>query len=270
MINTPYRDEFTAVDHQRSRNRDHFAHGRPCQRAGPVIRRVDVTSLAFGPTWRCSSWAAARWRTAATTSWCGHRTTRPSGGATSCCSTGCRSPASTSSGSTGSRATFPDARHLAFGVDGTVGRASDLAGFADMGLSIDASTVMTATSVHRPPRPNDEAEYRRLTSDDDWAQVLRVRILANATDDDPGFETFESRRVADRPGHQRGRRGRVVRRVPRRPARLADGARQGRPRTGPVPAGRDRPGVPGTGTGRERWCTTSASTASASSAPPRW
>ena len=55
---------------------------------------------------------------------------------------------------------------------------------------------MTATSVHRPPRPNDEAEYRRLTSDDDWAQVLRVRILANATDDDPGFETFESRRVA--------------------------------------------------------------------------
>ena len=62
--------------------------------------------------------------------------------------------------------TFPDARHLAFGVDGTVGRASDLAGFADMGLSIDASTVMTATSVRRPPRPNDEAEYRRLTSDD--------------------------------------------------------------------------------------------------------
>ena len=81
-------------------------------------------------------------------------------------------------------------------MDGTVGRASDLAGFADMGLHIDASTVMTATSVHRPPRPNDEAEYRRLTSDDDWAQVLRVRILANATDDDPGFETFESRRVA--------------------------------------------------------------------------
>jgi RimJ/RimL family protein N-acetyltransferase len=75
--------------------------------------------------------------------------------------------------------TFPDARHLAFGVDGTVGRASDLAGFAEMGLSIDASTVMTATSVHRPPRPNDEAEYRRLTSDDD-----------------PGYETFESRRVA--------------------------------------------------------------------------
>lgn len=93
-------------------------------------------------------------------------------------------------------ATFPDARHLAFGVDGTVGRAADLAGFADMGLSVDASTVMTATSVHRPPRPNDEAEYRRLTSDDDWAQCLRLRIIANATDDDPGYQTFEARRVA--------------------------------------------------------------------------
>ena len=91
--------------------------------------------------------------------------------------------------------TFPDARPTVPSTPNARWRASDLAGFADMGLSIDAPTVMTATSVHRPPRPNDEAEYRRLTSDDDWAQSLRVRILANATDD-PGFETFESRRVA--------------------------------------------------------------------------
>jgi RimJ/RimL family protein N-acetyltransferase len=95
-------------------------------------------------------------------------------------------------------ATFPDARHRAFGVDGTVGKATDLAGFAEMGLHIDASTVMTATSVHRPPRPNDEAEYRRLAADDDWAQSLRVRLVASAAEDgpvDPEAEAFEARRV---------------------------------------------------------------------------
>jgi RimJ/RimL family protein N-acetyltransferase len=92
-------------------------------------------------------------------------------------------------------AALPDARHLAFGVDGTVGQAADLAGFTALGLEVEATTVMTATSVHRPPRPNDEADYRRLASDDDWAQSLRLRLVASAGDD-PGSETFEARRVA--------------------------------------------------------------------------
>lgn len=92
-------------------------------------------------------------------------------------------------------ATFPEARHRAVGVDGTVGKAGDLAGFADIGLDVEASTVMTATSVHRPPRPNDEAEYRRLTSDDDWAQCLRLRLVANGETGDRSAEVFEARRV---------------------------------------------------------------------------
>jgi ribosomal protein S18 acetylase RimI-like enzyme len=101
---------------------------------------------------------------------------------------------------------FPDARHLAFGVDQTDGTAADLAGFAGLGLDVDVSTVMTATSVHPPPRPNNEAEYRRLSSDDDWAQVLRVRIVANATDEDPVDDTFESRRVrTDRSSSETGK-----------------------------------------------------------------
>ena len=90
---------------------------------------------------------------------------------------------------------FPDARHLAFGVDGTVGKAADLAEFAELGLSIDASTVMTATSVHPPPHPNSDAVYRRLVSDDDWEQCLRLRI---ETDDsgEAGYPIFAARKVA--------------------------------------------------------------------------
>ena len=69
---------------------------------------------------------------------------------------------------------FPDARHRTFGVDGTAGTADDLAPFAALGLDTEWSSVMTATSVHEPPRPNTSATYRRLASDADWAQQIEI------------------------------------------------------------------------------------------------
>ncbi len=90
---------------------------------------------------------------------------------------------------------FPEARHRAFGVDGTDGDLADLAGFADRGMSVEASTVMTATSVQPPARPNREAEYRRLVSDDDWAQSVQLRIACDDSDE-PGHEEFVNRRAA--------------------------------------------------------------------------
>lgn len=68
---------------------------------------------------------------------------------------------------------------MAIGFDGTGGRASDLAAYVDRGLSVEASAVMTAGAVHPPPRPNAEATYRQLTSDDDWAQSVELRLACN-------------------------------------------------------------------------------------------
>src|SRR5690349_20435763 len=59
---------------------------------------------------------------------------------------------------------LPDARHRSFGFDALEATASDLAPFTERRLDIDVSTVMTATSVHPPKHPNDEAVYRRLES----------------------------------------------------------------------------------------------------------
>jgi ribosomal protein S18 acetylase RimI-like enzyme len=70
--------------------------------------------------------------------------------------------------------TFPRCRHRAYGVATNDGGADDLAAFAAAGLETDASTVMTATAVHEPPRPNREATYRPLTSDDDWEQQVEL------------------------------------------------------------------------------------------------
>ena len=70
--------------------------------------------------------------------------------------------------------TFPHCRHRAYGVATAHGTLDDLAVFAAAGFGTDASSVLTATAVHEPPRPNREATYRRLVSDDDWEQQMSL------------------------------------------------------------------------------------------------
>ena len=61
-----------------------------------------------------------------------------------------------------------------FGVDGRDGSTDDLAPLAGLGLDVEESSVMTATSVHEPPRPNTTATYRTLATDEDWAQQVEL------------------------------------------------------------------------------------------------
>jgi ribosomal protein S18 acetylase RimI-like enzyme len=78
---------------------------------------------------------------------------------------------------------FPDARHRTFGIDRTDGSVDDLAAFSALGMDVEESSVMTAQAVHEPPRPNTDATYRPLVSDDDWAQQVEV---ARAGEDEFG------------------------------------------------------------------------------------
>jgi ribosomal protein S18 acetylase RimI-like enzyme len=77
---------------------------------------------------------------------------------------------------------FPDAQHVALGFDGIDGSVDDLADFSRAGLTPEASSVMTAGRVHEPARPNRDAEYRTLESDDDWAQQVELHVACR--DDD--------------------------------------------------------------------------------------
>jgi ribosomal protein S18 acetylase RimI-like enzyme len=88
---------------------------------------------------------------------------------------------------------FPGARHRTFGIDGVDGTVADLAAFADLGMETEALTVMTADAVHEPPRPNAEATYRRLTSDDDWAQQVEVSRAGEDVGYDLPFVTARTR-----------------------------------------------------------------------------
>ena len=90
------------------------------------------------------------------------------------------------------RREFPESRHRAFGVDGTDGSVDDLAPFAALGFEVEASTVMTARSVHEPARPNREATCRPLRGDDDWAQQLELSLTG---EDERATREFGVRRT---------------------------------------------------------------------------
>lgn len=90
------------------------------------------------------------------------------------------------------RRTFPAAAHRAYGVASAHGTLDDLAGFVAAGLSAEASTVMTSTAVHEPPRPNREATYRPLVTDDDWSQQVEL----SAAGEDPSHREFVVARTA--------------------------------------------------------------------------
>jgi RimJ/RimL family protein N-acetyltransferase len=100
-------------------------------------------------------------------------------------------------------ADLPDGDFRTFGVDGTTDQSAALAPLTAAGLRLDAATVMTATSVHAPPRPNRSVTCRPLTHDDDRAQRVEVSVAVDAADPDgsgaAGYRTFAERRaVADR------------------------------------------------------------------------
>jgi RimJ/RimL family protein N-acetyltransferase len=94
-------------------------------------------------------------------------------------------------------ADFPDTSHRAFGVDGTTHQHEALAALASVGLRICGDTVMTATSVRPPPRPNTQAIYRPLTSDDDWAQRVEVTLAVEEETEDEGYLAFATQRALD-------------------------------------------------------------------------
>jgi ribosomal protein S18 acetylase RimI-like enzyme len=92
---------------------------------------------------------------------------------------------------------FPKADHVALGFDGVDGSLEDLAPFADRGLSVEGQTVMTATAVHEPPRPNRDAEYRVLSGEEDWEQLVELRMSCMDEGRDPvSYREFAVAKVA--------------------------------------------------------------------------
>ncbi len=91
---------------------------------------------------------------------------------------------------------LPDADHRAFGFDVTQATVDDLSAFAERGLEVEVSTVMTASRVHPPARPNREAIYRAFASESDWSQSVDLQISCHGSDESVGHREFVTRRGA--------------------------------------------------------------------------
>lgn len=91
---------------------------------------------------------------------------------------------------------FPQAEHVALAFDGVDGRVEDLAAFTERGLRCEASTVLSASVVHEPPRPNHRATYRQLSSADDWAQSVELRVACNDEQEEVAYREFATIKVA--------------------------------------------------------------------------
>jgi ribosomal protein S18 acetylase RimI-like enzyme len=92
-------------------------------------------------------------------------------------------------------AEHPAAPHRAFSVDSSDGALAGEADVVAAGLSVERSTVMVATSVHPPPRPNTEVSCRRLESDDDWEQALALELTLDAEEEPDGHRAFVEARM---------------------------------------------------------------------------
>jgi len=92
-------------------------------------------------------------------------------------------------------AEFPAAEHVALGVDSARDDVGVPGDFPAAGLEPQRETVLTCSAVNPPPRPNELADIRPLTSDADWQQSLDLGIRCNGDD---GDQEYLIRRAAAR------------------------------------------------------------------------
>ncbi|HZX02608.1 GNAT family N-acetyltransferase [Kribbella sp.] len=93
------------------------------------------------------------------------------------------------------RREFPDAKHVAFGIDSTDGDVGAADELTAAGFTVEPNVVMTAERVVPPARPNEQATYRFLTSDDDWEQVYHQSLACSEMTVDDEYKEFTRRKL---------------------------------------------------------------------------
>lgn len=89
---------------------------------------------------------------------------------------------------------FPQAKHVALGIDVTEVSMVHRAEMVSRGLRPVLTTVLTAREVNEPLHLNRVAEIRALSGDDDWRQAAELRTIVN--EGEPGSEpTFLQSRI---------------------------------------------------------------------------
>jgi ribosomal protein S18 acetylase RimI-like enzyme len=103
-------------------------------------------------------------------------------------------------------AEFPDARHLALGLDGISGDTGEQSELDLLGVTAVVNHVLTARRLYEPAPPTRGVEFRRLMDDDDWEQAAELDLACSEGADTAAGRLFstlrlrENRELCDR-GH---------------------------------------------------------------------
>ncbi|GGV45171.1 N-acetyltransferase [Actinomadura cremea] len=92
-------------------------------------------------------------------------------------------------------AEFPEASHVAIGVDGTEGEAGWHAEWERLGISVETDTVLTASSLEVPARPA-QADLRTL-NEADWEQAARLRHACDESEPSEENTAFRTAKLAE-------------------------------------------------------------------------
>ncbi|TDD87964.1 GNAT family N-acetyltransferase [Actinomadura darangshiensis] len=92
-------------------------------------------------------------------------------------------------------AAFPDASHLAVGVDGTDGEAGHRAEWERHGIDVETDTVLTASFLRTPAHPAD-ASLRTLT-EDDWELAAHLRHACDESEPSEENTAFQAAKLAE-------------------------------------------------------------------------
>ena len=87
--------------------------------------------------------------------------------------------------------------HMAFGWDTVDGESGDVAPFVEAGFSLDVGVVLTAQSVTRPVKFNEDVLVRELTEDWEWDAAFDNQMACRDEDhEEAGYRVYASRRLA--------------------------------------------------------------------------
>lgn len=92
---------------------------------------------------------------------------------------------------------FPEAAHVAIGLDGGSALVEDSAALAALDLDLLVDTVLSAERLTAPAAPRVAARIRRLAGDEDWARVVRLRMGQDEGPPDPFRAEYTRARVAE-------------------------------------------------------------------------
>jgi ribosomal protein S18 acetylase RimI-like enzyme len=93
-------------------------------------------------------------------------------------------------------AEFPDARHVAIGVDGVDGSLGAADEMRTLGFTEDVSVVLTAPDLLQPRPLEAGVDLHLPRHDEEWAQTVEFRIAVDEDDSDL-HRTFVERRAGE-------------------------------------------------------------------------